>query len=274
MHRRILLLAAMMASSAAHGAPPEIAYATASSRGDAVYLVNPNGGSLTKLYQGRSTSRFGSPINSIALRLRPEGGGEVAFVEGDFGLKIVRHDDNGQPVGTPQPITVPDEPGCVTHDIDYLANGTLVIVTGCSLWTLAPNATTATPHPVIDSPLVQSIAAIGNSLLYIDNDDLKRLDGTTVTTVKSSLSPPFFYLDATSDTAFLSDRTTFQTVGLTSPNPVNAGCTQGGMVELSPSGSEMLYFYRNQLLLGASNCIGQTPSRLARGVRSFAWRTY
>ena len=279
MYRPILLAAASLTSAAASGAPPEIAYAAAGTRGDAVYLVNSTGLGLTKVYQGKSASRLPAPIDAIALRSRPEGGGEVAFVEDGLTLKIIRHNETGQPSAEgAYPVAVPEEQRCEIHDIDYLANGTLIIATGClNLWTLAPNARTAVRHEFDDFNNLHSLAAVGDSLLYIDQDTLKRLDGTTSTIVKSGLGAPYFYLDASASTAFLSDKSTFQTVGLSAPNTVSPGCTtgaQGGMVEVSPDGTEILYLYRNQMYVHASNCSGRLASRLARSVRSFAWRTY
>lgn len=75
--------------------------------------------------------------------------------------------------------------------------------------------------------------------------------------------------------AFLSEwsASTFQTVALQSPYPRADGCTQGGRVEVSPDGTQILYWYRDQLLLHASDCSGQTPTRVVRGISVFAWRT-
>jgi hypothetical protein len=280
MYRTILGIAALLGSATAlaQSVPPPIALAKAGAKGDAVYLVDPDGGRLTKIYQGRSNSRFGAPIDSIALRLRAEdssGGGEVAFVEDLRVVKIQKHDSSGQPEGNAYEVSVPAGSQCVFGDLDYLSNGTLVVSDSCgNVWSVAPGYTTGASTPVIDGDNINSLTAIGDDILYVDGSDLTRRTSAGATSTLRTLENPFLFMDANAATVFLSDRSTFQTVELSAPYGDLAGCTQGGMVEVSPDGSEMIYLYRNQLLLHASDCSGQTPTRVARGVRSFAWRTY
>lgn len=280
MYRVTMAIAALMGSAAAYAAPPPIAYAKAGTRGDAIYLVEPDGSRLTKIYQGRTNNRRGAPIDSIAMRMRAEdsnGGGEVAFVEDTLTIKVQKHDANGQPEGAAYEITVPNGGECAFGDLDYLSNGTLVINDSCfNVFTVAPGDTA----PASTTPLFQadihSLTAIGTDLLYVDDNVLKRRTLAGATTPLRTLSMPYFFVDASASRAFLSEwvASTFQTVELTDPYDRNDGCTQAGRVEVSPDGTQMIYWYRNQMLLHASNCSGQSPTRVARGVRAFAWRTY
>ena len=276
MNWKIMTFAVLFASTAmpAQSAPPEIGYAKAGAKGDAIYLVESDGTRLTKIYQGRSTSRAGLPIESIAMRLRaedPNGGGEVAFVEGTRGLKIQKHDENGQPEGAAYAVTVGGEPNCVIHDIDYRSDGTLLVATCTKVWTVAPGALTADSSALLENASLNAVSALGDALLYVDGNVLKRLDGTTTTPI-ATLNSPYFYLDATSSTAFLSDIRTFQTVAFSSPSAAAQGCTTAGMVEVSPDGSQILYGYRGWILVHSSNCSG-SPFRLDKSPRSVAWRT-
>jgi hypothetical protein len=280
MYRTILGIAALLSSAAAlaQSVPPPIAFAKAGAKGDAIYLVDADGGRLTKIYQGRSSSRLGAPIDSIALRLRAEdtdGGGEVAFVENDWTIKIQKHDASGQPVGNAYEVSVPAGSQCVFGDLDYLSNGTLVVSDSCgNVWSVGPGSPTGASSPVIDGTNINSLTAIGNDILYMEGNVLTRRTSAGATSTLRTLDIPYNFVDATAATAFLSDRSTFQTVDLSAPYDDLTGCTQGGMVEVSPDGEQMIYLYRGNLLLHASDCSGQTPTRVARGVRSFAWRTY
>lgn len=280
MYRTMIAIAAMMGSAAAYAAPPVIAYAKAGVRGDAIYLVEPDGSRLTKIYQGRAAERRSAPIEAIAMRIRGEdtnGGGEVAFVEDNLTIKVQRHDSNGQPEGNPYQITVPNGVGCGFGDLDYLSNGTLVIADSCTnVWTVAPGDMAPGSTTPLFQAAVNSLAALGDDILYVDGAVLKRRTSGGTTTPLRTVSNPYFFLDASATMAFLSEwsATTFQTVDLSSPYDVDQGCTQAGRVEVSPNGSQMIYWYRNEMLLHASDCIGQTPTRVARGVRVFAWRTY
>lgn len=280
MYRTISAIATLTISTAAIAAPPPIAFVKASNRGDSIYLVESDGSRLTKIYQGSGQPPFGAPIEAIAMRMRAEdtnGGGEVAFVEGDFTIKVQKHDSNGQPEGNAYEITVQNGGGCSYGDLDYLSNGTLVIADSCTnVWTVAPGNT----EPASTTPLFQanvnSLTAIGTDLLYVDGNVLRRRTSAGATSQLRSLGNPLVFLDASATTAFLSDwlPSTFQTVQLADPYAQDSGCTEGARVEVSPDGTQMIYWYRNQMLLHASNCSGQTPTRVARGVRVFAWRTY
>lgn len=278
MKRMILFLAALLGSTsaAAQTSPPPIAFVKPAVRGDAIYLVRPNGADLTKIYQGRSSSRSGTPIESIALRLRPGGGGEVAFVEGQFTLRVQRHDDLGRPQGNAYDVTIAGSAGCALHDLDYLSNGTLVVADSCmNVWTVAPGEESAARTPLFQAE-VNSLTALGTDILYVDGSILKRRTDAGAISALRNLDLPFFFLDSSATTAFLSEwfPSTFQTVALQDPHVRSDGCTQGGRVEVSPDGTEILYWYRNQLLLHSSDCSGQTPTRVVRGLSVFAWRTY
>lgn len=279
MYRTMLALAALAGSAAAYAAPPEIAFVKASSRGDSIHLVESDGSRLTKIYQGSAAGRFGPRIERIAMRMRAEdsnGGGEVAFLEGLFTLKVQKHDANGQPEGEAYEVSVDNGPECGFGDLDYLQNGTLIVSDSCGeVWAVAPGALAAGATALFQAN-VNSLTAIGDDILYVDGNDLERRSSAGSTTFLRSLANPFLFVDASSTHALFSEwmPSTFQTVELTSPYAIAAGCTQGGRVEISPDGTQMLYWYRNQMLLHASNCVGQTPTRVARGIRAFAWRSY
>ena len=94
-------------------------------------------------------------------------------------------------------------------------------------------------------------------------------DGTD-TSVTTSYSFPL-NLDAVGNTAVLSESTSYRTVNLTT-NVIEDGCTMGGMVKYSPDGTQMLYEYRNMIMVHNSDCSG-APFRLTRGAKSAAWRS-
>ena len=222
---------------------------------------------------------MGMPIESIAMRMRAEdsnGGGEVAFIENERVVKIQKHDSNGQPEGDAYEVSIPNGTSCIMHDLDYLQNGTLVIADSCTnVWTVGPGNQAADSSSLFQAA-INSLTAIANDILYVDENVLKRRTSGGATTSLQTLNNPFLFMDASASSAFLSEwiASTFQTVSLSSPYAVNQGCTQAGRVEVSPDGTQLIYFYRNQLLLHASNCSGQTPTRIARGVRASAWRSY
>lgn len=114
---RPLMLATLLATSAASAAQaqstggPSIAYAKAGGTAMEIYLVNPNGTGLTKLYTAPRKTSVGF------MDLRP-GGNELAFTEG-FRIKIQRFFDSGQPNGA---ATLLDTP-CQAWHPDYHPSG-------------------------------------------------------------------------------------------------------------------------------------------------------
>ena len=122
---RPLMIAMSLAAgaSAADAGGPEIAYVKAAGSNQELYLVNPDGSALTKLYTGpRKTSLSW-------LDLKP-GGNEIAFMEG-LRVKVQKFHDNGQANGTASGI--PGPPCSITQSPDYhpSGDGTLVFIAAC-----------------------------------------------------------------------------------------------------------------------------------------------
>jgi hypothetical protein len=256
---------------------PSIAYVKGTTKGDAIFLVNPDGTGLTKVYQAPRQGRFASQIDRVTIK---PGGGEVAFVQDSADLIVQPFDSNGQPVGSAYQVAL-SSTRCSTYDPDYRSDGYLYVA-GCgeTVWKVAPGATSGTEWFAPDVS-VGALAALGTSLLYIDgnpvgvsggNAQLKTRDSSDATTSIASLTYDFpAYLDAAGGVAVLSEAASFRTINL-STGEVSPGCTAGGMVKLSPTGSQMVYEFRNFLLILNSDCSG-SPFRLARGAKSVAWRS-
>src|SRR5687767_7617562 len=119
MYRTILALAGLLTSTAALGQaavdPPPIAYVTGSTRGDAIYLVYPNGTGLTKVYTAPRQGRFGSQVDRVSLK---PSGDQIAFVLDSTRLMLQNHSSSGQPVGDPFEVDVPNGE-CQLYDPDY-----------------------------------------------------------------------------------------------------------------------------------------------------------
>lgn len=275
MYRSVLMAGAMLASTGALAQTtggPEIGYVKGSPRGDAIYLINPDGTGETRVYQAPRTGRSGGQIDRLSLR---PGGGEVAFILNSAQLMIQRHDSNGQPSGVAIEIDVPGT--CGLSDPDYRSDGDLYVSDGClQVWVVDTDGASATM--VLSNSNVSAEAALGTDLLYVeagttvDQGTLKRRTaGGTISTIGSLSYTLPLYLDAVGNTGALSGQSSFRTVDLTDGN-TNAGCTTVGMVKYSPDGSQMVYEYRNMLLILNSDCSG-SPFRLARGAKSVAWRS-
>jgi len=165
------------------GGPP-IAYTKGSAKGDAIYLVNPDGTGLTKLHQATPSTRFGGRIERLAML---PGGGEVAFTQDSVILRVQKHHANGQPNGSAYNITVPNN-RCALGDVDYRTDGTLVLSDGCfNVWTVPPGGTTATKL----FSTAENIAAVrwmrdGSVLIHsgpLEAMRLRRWSGGTFTTI-------------------------------------------------------------------------------------------
>lgn len=273
MVRNALFMLACLASSGAAqaaGGPP-IAFVTGSAKGDSIHLVYPDGTGLTKVYTAPRQGRFGSQVDRVSLK---PGGGQIAFVLDSARLMVQNHLDSGQPDGAAYEVDVPNG-DCVLYDPDYRSDGSLVVADGCSkTWLVAPDATSATDW---FSGNIGALAALGTGLVYFETQSnssgqlkLRNADGTTSAIATTTFTFPL-YLDAVGDTAVLSGASSYRTVNLANGAIAN-GCTAGGMVKYSPDGSQMLYVYRNTLLVRYSNC-NAAPFRLTRGVKSAAWRS-
>jgi hypothetical protein len=271
MVKTLFALAGLLATTGAYAQAPPIAYAEGGSRGDAIYLVNPDGTGRTKVYQGKTASRTGAPINRMAMRSN-DGGGEIAFIESERVLMVQPHLASGQPDGRAYSVNVPTGSSCILGDLDYLMNGTLVVADSCGqAWAVAPEARTATRH---FEAYINSLTALENSILFVENGSNRLKSwGSGGTTDITTVSQPANYIDATATKLFLSDTLSFHTVQLSSPYTDTPGCTRGGMTEVSPAGSQIVYIYRGFLMVHSATCSG-SPVRVGRDARSFAWRTY
>lgn len=277
MYRTMLLALGLLTSTASLAQAvggPSIGYVRGSARGDAIYLINPDGTGETRVYQSSRSGRFvgGGQIDRLSLR---PGGGEVAFILNATQLMIQKHDSSGHPSGEAFEIDVPGS--CALYDPDYRSDGDLYVSDSCfNVWVVdtdGPSAATA-----FTGANISAMAAIGTSLLYVeagatvDTGDLKlRTAGGTTSTVASLNYTLPLYLDAVGNDGVLSGQSSFRSVDLTTGS-FDTGCTTGGMVKLSPTGSQMVYEYRNMLLILNSDCSG-SPFRLARGAKSVAWRS-
>lgn len=123
---RSLILAALVSTVAAGAAQaaggPPIAYIKAGSA-QQIYLVNPDGTGLTRVYTAPRKTGLGSPD------LKP-GGGELAFVE-QLGIKIQKLAESGQPDGAATPL--PGAPCNFTQSPDYhpSGDGRFVFIAAC-----------------------------------------------------------------------------------------------------------------------------------------------
>lgn len=278
MYRSALLIAGLLTASATYGqVGPPIAYVKGAAKGDAIYLVNPDGTGETKVYQAPRTGRLGGQIGRVSVRPL---GGELAFTLNNAQLMIQNFDSAGQPVGPAYEVDVPGT--CGVDEADYRSDGTLYVFDACSnVWTVAPDAT------ITNSSFAGgnwgAIAALGTSLLYVEHGSssgnngeisgalkLRTSTGAVSQITALTYSLPL-YIDAVGGRAAVSQAASFQTVDL-STGATNAGCTTGGMVKYSPDGSQMIYEYRNILFVHNSDCSG-APFRLARGAKAVAWRS-
>lgn len=280
MFRIASLAAGLLTASVAYAQTavgPPIAYVKGSARGDAIYLVNPDGTGETKVYQAPRNGRFGGQIERVSVR---PGGGELAFTLNHDQLMVQDFDSAGQPVGSAYEVDVPG--ACGIADGDYRSDGTLYVVDDClTVWTVAPDANVTSSS--FAGGNWGAIAALGTSLLYVEHGSpagnngeisgaLKlRTSSGTVSQIASLTYAMPLYVDAVGSQGAVSQANSFQTVDL-STGATNLGCTTGGMVKYSPDGSQMIYEFRNMLFVHDANCSG-APFRLARGAKAVAWRS-
>lgn len=277
MYRKLLLAVGLLTSTAGLAqsvADLSIGYVKGSIKGDSIYVNNPNGTAETKVYQAPRTGRFGAQIDRVSLR---PGGGEVAFILNSNQLWVQRHDANG-PVGDPVEVDVPDN--CSLYDPDYRSDGDLYVAESCAQpRVLVVDTDSASITSSFSTGDISALAAVGTSLLYVeagatvDTGSLKlRTASGATTTIITSLNYTLpLHVDAVGNDGVLSGTSSFRTVDLTT-GALDAGCTAGGMVKLSPTGTQMVYEFRNMLFVHNSDCSG-APSRIARGAKSVAWRS-
>lgn len=275
MYRTILLAFGLLtctSASAQSVGGPAIGYVKGSAKGDAIYLINPDGTGETRLYQAPRLGHSGGQIDRLSLR---PGGGEVAFILNSTQLMVQKHDSSGQPSGAAFEIDVPGS--CALSDPDYRSDGDLYVSDSCSnVWIVDTDGSPAAA--AFTRANISAMAAVGTSLPYVeagatvDTGDLKLRTAGGATSMVASVNYTLpLYLDAVNNDGVLSGRSSFRTVDL-STGSMDAGCTTGGMVKLSPTGTQMVYEYRNMLLILNSDCSG-SPFKLARGAKSVAWRS-
>jgi hypothetical protein len=184
---KALLFAALISTAAAAQAGgPTIAYVNANGSAQQIYLVNPDGSALTRLYTAPRKTGLG------LLDLKP-GGNEVAFTE-QFRIKLQKFFDNGQPDGGATLIAMPctAATGNSAYSPDYhpSGDGRLVFVTACSgnfgIWQYTPAS--PTPQLLFSTVSTNRVRwnAAGTHLYYDEeitfnsgNVHLKRRDMTT-----------------------------------------------------------------------------------------------
>ena len=275
MYRSITFAAALLTATASYAQTTdslEIGYVKGSSRGDAIYLVSSDGTGETKVYQAPRTGRFGGQIDRLSLR---PGGGELAFVLDNTRLMIQRYDSSGQPTGAATEIDIAGS--CALYDPDYRSDGDLLVSDSCGNILLV-DTDTSTVTTLFSQSNIAGLAAVGTSVLYaetltgLDPLELKLRTsaGTTTTVSEIPLNLPL-YIDAVGNVGVISGPSSYSTVDLTTGD-MEVGCTTGGMVKYSPDGTQMVYEYRNMLLILNSDCSG-SPFRLARVADAVAWRS-
>ena len=266
MYRSITFAAALLTASVGFAQP--IAYVKGSAKGDSIYLINSDGTGETKIYQAPRTGRFGGQIDRLSINAS---GTEVAFVLNDTQLMIQNATDPSDPADE-----IPIAGDCALYDPDYRSDGGLYVSDSCGkIWLVGTVSGTASP--IVENVNVSGLAARGDDLLYVDDSGsglggtlyLRAAAGGSTTTIGSiSYSLPL-YVDAVGNIGVLSGRSSYRTINLSNAAE-SAGCTTGGMVEYSPDGSQMVYEFRNSLLVLNSDCSG-APFRLARGADAVDW---
>jgi hypothetical protein len=159
-----LLTTAAYAQTA--GGPP-IAYVKRVSNGDEIHLISADGTERLRIY--KAPSKITIPM----LDLRP-GGGEVAFLENYYTLKILAFDELGRPLpGNPRLIRRVSSP-CSLESPDYHpTNGSLLFVEGCgrdrAVWTVQSGASQRDATPLFSSvPVFRARwSRLGDTIYYI-----------------------------------------------------------------------------------------------------------
>ena len=271
-----LVIAGIGTSAVAAVGGPPIAYVKGSAKGDAIYLVYPDGTGLTKLYETGMVGRR-TPGRIDRLALLP-GGGEIAFTQDNVLLRVQKYTENGQPNGQAYTVSVGNNQ-CVLGDVDYRSDGTLVVSDGCfNVWTVAPRATAA----VLLFRTNENIGAIrwllNGSVLFhagpLETMALKRWSAGTITTIApTKYFPPFLGMSRIANETAISDRSTYKLVDLTNGSSRD-GCRLAGNVRLSPDSTNILFrSSTGYLFVQKSNCSG-AAFRLANQVKdAIAWRS-
>src|SRR5688500_12367172 len=165
--RAALMLICLSSSSALEAAGPPIAFVKASTKGDSIHLIHPDGTGLTKVYTAPRQGRFGSQVDRVTLK---PGGGQIAFILDGWHLMVQNHLDSGEPDGDAYEVDVPNG-NCALHDPDYRSDGSLVVADGCfKTWVVAPDATSATEW--FSNGNIGALAALGTGLVYFETQTL------------------------------------------------------------------------------------------------------
>lgn len=277
---------ALIATSANAGIGPPIAYVKASGTAQEIYLVNPDGSALTKLYTAPRKMVVGN------LDLKP-GGGEIAFsLSGD--LKILSYDELGRPTASLRSIDFP----CANETVaekDYHPSGTLVVTVICgsgigesSLWQLGSGS--STPELLVPGPHTAAPRFLpgGNSFIYktgLLNVEAEKLwkdswppSGSPVL-VGSTPPNPRVNVANTTDTAIVTSWPNYLLVNANT-GAQTTGCVQVRNVQYSPDDSQMLYLNINNrggsdtLIIWNSDCSGSQYRLTGKGswAPTFDWR--
>ena len=287
---KALLFAALISTSAAvqAGGPP-IAYVDASGSAQQIYLVNPDGSALTRLYTAPRKTGLG------LLDLKP-GGNEIAFTE-QFRIKVQKFLDNGQPNGASTLIAMPcaGATGNSAYSPDYhpSGDGRLVFVTACSgsfgIWEYTP----ASPTPQLLFSTVSTNRVRWNGAgthLYYDeeltfnsgNVHLKRRDMTTGTVedlgdigCNTGGCVDSFDVTRTGDRLVYGSTSTpklFDHDTMTTTAQSTTLCVVGGGSDFHYSPTDGQFVYRtphsakgDYLLLRSSSCAGGVTSLTGKG---------
>lgn len=280
------LLAPIAAAAQTAGGPP-IAYVKRLSNGDEIHLVSPDGQEHRQIYKAKSK------IQISMLDLKP-GGGEVAFLENYYTLKILAFDNFGRPLpGNPRTIRTVTSP-CNVESPDYHpSNGTLLFVEGCSrdraVWTVQSGASSRDDAPLLSSVAVYRArwSGAGDAVYYLG---LLPNAGTSdpvylhrfANAAHAKLGPVYdwqtFDVTRVGDKVFWGGNNSFWMLDGSSGSTADAeplACPRGTRMSRSPNDSQMVFQSPqsrgkgNYIMIGSTNCL--TDPTALTGAGSWGW---
>jgi hypothetical protein len=223
---------------------PPIAYVSQSSTRFDIYLVNPDGTGLSRLYGGAAKHTIS------AIDLKP-GGGEIAFTD-QYKLKILAYDERGVAVGSPRSIALP----CNALGVDYHpTDGSLAVADECSprhIWRLAAGASAVDPVPLATGTniILRRWSRSGARLYYRGPGGLFAYDPATGSSTVVDAQP----IGDMSDVTLTGDRAILQQSGGPAGPPegsftiqdfttgaITNGCTLALMPHYGNSDTQMVY---------------------------------
>ncbi len=272
---RLCFVAALLATAlstpadAQSNGGPAIAYVKVGGSSQEIYLVNPDGTGLTKIYTGPRKANIGY------VDINP-GGNEVVFAE-QFKIKIQRYFDNGQPNG--QPTAVPSPCNAWAPDYHPSGDGSFVFVSGCAFGNMQimkyTPGTPATVAPIATTNATNRLrwSRTGEYLYYDDSvsstDPNVRLRRRTIATdavddfgVLTNLDS-FDVTHRGEELVFGSpfDPKLFDFASMTDTSQATDLCLDGTGIHFSPDALSFIYETPHSargdyILTGASNCSG------------------